>query len=104
MSAATGALLARQPDGTETVHLDTGTGAPVAAATAPMAAESPAAAASPAAASAPASGLATEHPPRLTGSHEAVASDELYDTLMTRLRRDLLAERERVGDIFRPRL
>jgi hypothetical protein len=104
MAATTGALLARQPDGTETVHFDPGAGAPLAVATAPVLAGSSPAVASPAATpAAPAVGLATEHPPRLTGSHDAVASDELYESLMTRLRRDLLAERERVGDLG-PRL
>jgi hypothetical protein len=103
MSAATGALLARQPDGTETVQFDTGAGAPIAVATAPVVAGSTPAVSPPATPAAPAHGPATEHPPRLTGSHDAVASDELYEKLMTRLRRDLLAERERVGDLG-PRL
>jgi hypothetical protein len=105
IAAASGAILAREPDGTETVSFPEAS-APVAAAAgsaatgpvamsfAPAASDTPARSAlTPPAASPPSA-------PARPGAADANDQEELYERMVTRLRRDLLAERERVGDLL----
>jgi hypothetical protein len=97
IARATAGAIAYEDDGRVSV-LFAPPGAVTAAPAAMLAREGDAPAAAPAPAPAPAAAVATGSPPAPAGA--TLDRDELYQDFMRRLRRDVLEQREQIGELF----